>query len=570
MTILLRFFWTIIILTFFIGATATYSQRTEIKRTVAASSSPPYCIGKHDIGLLQFGITNFGRVGIGEIKGVMTDCFTGHRVGQGEYPKGESNICFYKGGLWVGAVVGKDTLVSVGAELNNQSREFHPVIPMIRRSTLDPRSSEYIGAFSEKEYIAIYADTFSRNSSWDPIDHRPHKSLGIEVQQRSFSWSYSHTDDFVLIEYNIKNIGNNYLKDTYVGLYWDSDIYNGGVDVVNPPDPYGRKTSRNAGQDDLGGFISEIPYSYKNCEYIDTLAMMWALDADGNPFEQEFMLPDVTALCFLGSFPKSWGVSFNWWNYNYSSSYDIGPQTKQDFRQMGNGTGTPYGDRNKYAILSSGEIDYDPIYTYAIQPVDQKWVQPPSDVARFVTRGFDFQGVLSIGPFDLLPGASVTIPVAYVGGQNVHQDRWDYDVGLGYFYWPDHYRDNLDFSDLFRNVLASGRAYDTPGLDSDGDGYAGKFEVCNDDTFYYEGDGTPDLSPEAPPPPPKIWVYPIRNGLRIRFNGFLSETTPDIFSSKIDFEGYHVFIARDNCKESFSLLASYDQLDYNKYVLVTN
>ncbi|MBU8934001.1 MAG: hypothetical protein KOO62_08325 [candidate division Zixibacteria bacterium] len=569
----MRLPWALALLTIIFCTANVFSQRVETdERSFATqSTTPPYCIVRHDIGRLQFGITNFGMVGIGEGKGVTADCLTGKGVGLGLYPRGSGNTCFYKGGLWVGAVVGNDTLVSVGAELNNQAREFHPVVPMIRRSTLDVNSPEVENANAEQEFIAIYVDTFTSgvpNSSFDPIDYRPHLPLGIEVIQRSFAWSYAHTDDFVLIDYKIKNIGTKYLKDVYVGLYWDPDVYQGGANLLRPPDPYGRKNQIHNGQDDQGGFLSEIPFEYRGCDFIDTVAMIWTADANGKPSDQNFLLNDVTALMFLGSFPPNWNVAFNWWSYNYSSTWDIGPQTKQDYRLMGNGTGTPYGDRNKYAMLSSGDIDYDPVYAFAIQPIDQKWVQPRSDIARDITRGFDFQGVLSNGPFDLQPGASLTIPFAYVGGQGIHQSKWDYDIGVGYYYWPDHYLAQQDFSDLMHNAMAAGRAYDTPGLDSDGDGYAGDFMVCNDDTFYYRGDGTPDLNPEAPPPAPKLWVSPVRNGVRIRFNGWKSETTPDIFSSRIDFEGYHVFIARDDREDSFALLASYDRRDYDKYVYV--
>lgn len=567
--------WAFALLATLITTANVFSGRQKTDESLFATqiTTPPYCIGKHDIGRLVFGITNFGKVGIGEAKAVTTDCFTGRRVGLGQYPKDANTACFYKGGLWVGAVVDNDTLVSVAAELNNQSREFHPVQPLVRRSSLDPNSPLFDGAYSEQEYIAIYSDTFTSgvpNASFDAIDQRPHVPLGIEVIQRSFGWSYAHTDDFVLIDYRIKNIGTKYLKDVYVGLYWDPDVYQGGVDLQRPPDPYGRKDQINNGQDDQGGFLSEIPFEFHGCEFIDTVAMMWTADADGEPVDQGFLENSVTALRLLGAFPRGWRVGFNWWSYNGSSAYDMGPQTKVDYRFMGNGTGTPYGDRNKYAMLSSGDIDYDPVYAFAIQPIDPKWIQPRSDVARQIARGFDFQGLLSIGPFDLQPGASQTIPFAYVGGEGIHQNRWDYDVGVGYFYWPSHYLKGQNFSDLFRNALAAGRAYDTPGLDSDGDGYAGEFRVCGEDTFYYLGDGTPDLNPEAPPPPPKLWVSPIRNGIRIRFNGWRSETTPDVFSSRIDFEGYRVYYARDDREESFTLLGSYDRRNYDKYVWVVD
>ena len=50
------------------------------------------------------------------------------------------------------------------------------------------------------------------------------------------------------------------------------------------------------------------------------------------------------------------------------------------------------------------------------------------------------------------------------------------------------------------------------------------------------------------------------------WNGHLSETTPDYFTNDIDFEGYRVYIGRDDRRSSLSVLQSYDQDNYQKWV----
>ena len=50
------------------------------------------------------------------------------------------------------------------------------------------------------------------------------------------------------------------------------------------------------------------------------------------------------------------------------------------------------------------------------------------------------------------------------------------------------------------------------------------------------------------------------------WNGALSENTPDVFSREVDFEGYRVYIARDERQTSFSVVASYDRENWNRYV----
>ena len=61
-------------------------------------------------------------------------------------------------------------------------------------------------------------------------------------------------------------------------------------------------------------------------------------------------------------------------------------------------------------------------------------------------------------------------------------------------------------------------------------------------------------------------VAPETGKIKIRFNGLRSETTRDVFSNELDFEGYRVYISRDDREESFSVIESYDVEDYNMYI----
>ena len=97
----------------------------------------------------------------------------------------------------------------------------HPDEPpfgdMVYRSTLDPTRPEYEGAVSHQDFIATYADTCTNcpGVTADPVDHRGHRPLNLEITQRSHAWSYPHTEDFVLIDYEVKNIGPQVLNSTY-------------------------------------------------------------------------------------------------------------------------------------------------------------------------------------------------------------------------------------------------------------------------------------------------------------------------------------------------------------------
>jgi len=560
------------------------AQREPIPKETAATlstSAATYCLATHDIGRLVFGITNFGRIGLGRARGPNVDCYTGIRPPQGEYPKGSNSVHLYKGALWVGGIFGRDTLVSTGAYINSASREWHPITDMKKLSILDPDSPFSQDAVSEQDYIAVYTDTFTQGVpylSFDAIERRPHKPLNLEVTQKSHAWSYSHTDDIVLIEYSLRNVSSKPINDIYVGIYLDADVHS--ASKLGAPEPNGGKPTTH-GSDDLSGFLFRWKTQTRGCSFFDTVLIAWTADNNGDPLPNgTFDVPNVIGIRFLGSVTSQRDVSFNWWTTNYNSTWDFGPQMKKNFRFMGNGTGTPYGDRHKYAMMSNGEIDYDQAYAWTIGESNSIWVSPYWQMARRATTGIDVQHLLSVGPYQMGPGGSMTIPMAIVGGEGFHTDRSNFSRNLRGKYQPDIYYQNVDFSSLASNALVVDRVYDIPGFDTDGDGYRGKFRVCIldssfvdsqwvtlvADTIYYKGDGIPDMKAAEPPPAPDFWIYPIHGGLRIRLNGARSETTPDIFSRMIDFEGYRIYIARDDRETSYSLAAQYDLPNFDKYV----
>ena len=172
-----------------------------------ATEKPKLCMRTHNVGNLVFGISNFGRIGTGAKP--LYDCVLGGRIPRAEFPKGSKTTYLYKGALWVGAVVGRDTLVSCGAEFNTRALEMYSEFSIFERSTLEPESPAYEDAVSEQDFIAVYTDTFIRDavySSFDAIAHRGHKPLGIEVFQYSYQWSHQYAEDFVIMEFIIRNI----------------------------------------------------------------------------------------------------------------------------------------------------------------------------------------------------------------------------------------------------------------------------------------------------------------------------------------------------------------------------
>ena len=554
----------------------------------AAAAAPGFRAVGHAIGKFAFPLSNFGRFGIG-LESRVADCLTGVRIPDGEYPRGMNAIFLYKGGIWIGGIVGTDTLVSTGTDMDLCDREFIPDIWPFgkpeRRSTLDPYSPEYQGAVSEQDYIITYTDTISKDNSYpsyDDMERRPHRPLNVRVTQRSYVWSYDYADDLVFFTCRVENIGKKSIRDMYFGIFMD-------IDIRRPADRSFAGTSagclkeRTGGRDDLTGFILSYPTPYTDsiCSFMDTVRLAYTLDHDGegSTYTSLFNLPSAVGVRFLRPPLGGEKMAYNWWIPNYNPAYDFGPQTRDHFRNMGSGVGAPRGDRNKYFVMSNGETDYDQIRTPSIRVDNPVWMPTNQDIARQYTRGADNMWVLSIGPYDVNPGEYVDIPFALVGCENIHVDVLNFFYNLNFQYLPNTYFKTLNMPDLVKNAAWAGRIYDNPGVDTDSDGFAGQFRVCVYDsalvdgrwvptvaeTTYYEGDGVPDWRAASPPPSPKVWITPVLNGVHVRFNGKEPETTRDFLSSSVDFEGYRVYLGRDERYESLVLVASYDRENYDIY-----
>lgn len=569
-------------------------------------ASPAYCIAEHNIGRMALAITNIGSFGDGFSQTGNMDCFTGRLVQSCEFPKDSRTKYLFAAALWIGAVLGRDTLVSVGADGWSYVREFNPDAKpfgdIVYRSNVDPARREFEGAVSEQDFICVYYDTCRgcQGQANDVIDRRPHVPLHIEVTERSYAWSYSYAQDFVLFDYGIRNIGQERLRRVYMGLYVDADIYS----LV---------LGNEGAQDDLCGFREKQPALYMKppCPRdSDVVNIAWTVDNDGDLNRVGALpVPNVTATRIVRTPSDSLQVSFNWWISNGDASLDFGPQTKRRYRDFSTGgLGTPEGDRNKYFILSNGEFDYDQPRVATISSFDTLWLPPPADRAGIWATGLDTRYVLSFGPFDIEPGQTLPISLAYVAGLNFHRTE---DNFRNLPSNPDSWYEGVNFDSLGANATWADWVYDNPGVDTDSDGYAGEFTLCNlgddsswtcdttldttadpdtniischwayaeVDTIWRKGDGVPDFRGATPPPSPAAYSYGGRRGLRVEagvgwlrliWNGVLSENTPDVFSREYDFEGYRVWLSRDERRSSYAVVASYDIDDYNRYTFNPN
>ena len=535
------------------------------------SGAPNVGLELHKVNRLGLTVTNNGFFGTGYFASTPFDPETGKRVLACEYPLNSNVEYLYVGALWIGAVVGRDTLVSTAAEgyfLSDYIVEFWPDAGdrgrMIRRST-QPFSRHYSPeAVSEEDVISIYTDTLVDQSfvSLDPIDNRPHMPLNVEVTEASYAWSYPYAEDFVLLDYKIKNIGPFPLKQVYIGIMVDADAYH-----------MSRSSASNSWLDDICGYKEVIPSSIWP-GYEDTIRVAWVTDNDGDPSGDIYDFSSctgVTGTRVIRTPSDSLKYSFNWWVTSYTPSIDWGPRQatdKKPYRDFGATFGSPVGDKNKYYVMSTPEIDYDQLEC-AVPHTSDSWLPPAKDAEDYAD-GQNSIYMFSFGPFDIRPDSTLPVTLAYVGGENFHRNPKAFEQ-LYTPLNPGPYQRQLNYSDLGLNATWADWIYDNPGYDTDGNGDSGEARWfynpnSNDSTYaFYKGDGVPDFRGAAPPPPPMLRVISDLGRLILRWNGQVTETAIDVFSKEMDFEGYKVYLGEDNRLSDFVLLAAYDRRDYNRY-----
>ncbi|MBU0983062.1 MAG: hypothetical protein KKA42_04280 [candidate division Zixibacteria bacterium] len=551
----------------------------QIERRTAATPIIRYTA--HSRGNLRLALANNGTFGTeGQTR---PDPFTGEPIPSLEYPRGSNIVLLWVGAFWIGAVVDGDTLVSCGTEDFYQTNELWPDPPELggdfTYGSIDRNSKFYdedVTAYSEEDIIINYYDTITNSglSGYDEIDGRGHRPLGVKVTQRSMAWSYDYTDDFILFDYKVENIGRDRLRDVYMGIWVDGDAFH-----ISRNNPVGWT-------DDIVGFYRFHP-APEGCGFIDTVSIAYHGDNDGDPIPEDSpnewdyrSARGVVGTRVVRTPAEELDLSFNWWIINYGdASRDFGPRrqgTAEDpFFEFEDGRlGTPSGDLAKYYVLSHREFDYDLIET-AVDKTLEGW-RPPPENAEEIAYGYDMRYLLSFGPFDIEPGQVLPVTFALVGGENVHV----YPTDFARLFKPDDpgpYYNSLDFDGLATNARWASWVYDNPGVDTDGDGYRGEFRICGEgtgdgkadsvtvDTNWHKGDGVPDFRGAGPPQAPTVRIVPSTGKLTIRWNGFYTENDKDIFTNRKDFEGYRVYAGLDERASSFTMLSSFDIENFKRF-----
>lgn len=309
-------------------------------------------------GNVAITISNFGAVGNDHDS----------RAPSFEYPNGSEIEHLIRGGIWIGAVTADgETLVSTAsldqniANSSDRTTEFVPLQPLTQRSSLI--NSEFFDpdAISEQDVLTAYRD-YPAPDNANTEDPCP---IGIEVQQIALGWSFRPVDDFVILNYTLKNVSTVALTNIYLGMFGEfATNFKGQYAEWPPPSVSVLFDNKEIAWDDSLRLFSE-----HHCSFDRGRA------------------PTYGAMKLLGSRPDSIAgktVSFNWFEFF------PGDETRDQ-------------DVERYQLLSNGEVDRT---DNVVTTCDGGATNDPVDL-------------MSVGPYSiLLPGDTLSFAVAFLGGDD--------------------------------------------------------------------------------------------------------------------------------------------------------
>jgi hypothetical protein len=458
------------------------------------------------IGNIGLQITNVGTTGRPNVRTNPTG------VPSMRYPINSGIEHLFEAGLWIGALVNGQTLVSTAAldaasgySTGAAGFEFTGITEISQKSSL-PNSPLFSGnAVSHQDYNVRFTDSNIVIPGTSIIIGDHTQPLGAVVNLETYAWNFNFADFFVILNHKITNNSNTRWDSVYIG-YW-SDLV---VRNVNITQDAGTNFFNKGG----GG-------------YLDTFNAVYAYQVNGDDadFTRSYGASQIHGVLYKGEYfsPK---------NANYLNTKGYTPPTVEanfwNFRSFdGSDFGTPSNDLERYAKMKKG-------LTFDIP-------QGPNGI--LAQAGNKIQ-LISIGPIPSVePGETVDFVLALVCAKQIPDGastREDTELAR---------------TQLLENLNWSRRTF--LGEDFNGNGVLDEGEDLN-------GNGVLNryILPE-PPATPKMKIIPDNKKVTVYWDGNALESTDPISRVK-DFEGFNIYITNpgndldQNLSEDLKLVATFD------------
>lgn len=445
---------------------------------------------------VRLNVTNAGTYG---------NAFRGYRDGSGnqscEYPAGSGIEHLFESGIWIGGLInGSAVAVSTssvdapgGYVTGGAGFEMYPEVGANLKEVSSLRNSPYYSptAISHQDFEAVYSDKNVQVPGTNTQIASHTDPLYVQVSSKSYNWNYSFSDFFVIIDFEIENIGSQTIDSAYFGLWANTVVRN--INVT----PAGS-----------GGAAF---YNKGGNGYIDSLNMAYCYDNAGDVgFTNSYI-----AQKFLGAEDKNgfqhpdknprFKSHYNAWQFN-STTDPIYFQPTNDntrYQKMSKGLNThPCWDANNTTNSSCGTKSY----------------------SQQLNEAGNRSDLLSVGPFlNYAPGDKIKVSYAFILAKKKEDGN------------PNSDNNETQQSILRANAEWAQTAFN--GEDKNANGILDPGEDVNGD-----GSLTRFILP-APPDIPKTKVITSENKIEI-FWSDNSERSVDPISQKQDFEGYRLYLTK--------------------------
>ena len=410
----------------------------------------------HSVGQLLLHVSNLGYFG---------DWVADLTAPSAEWPAGSGHEYLYCAGLWVGAIMGSeddpDTLVSAAVYQQEYLPDLEDPLATIYETWEGAANSarvfdddgdcsdhvldeddpfewydedpidgldndgdglidEDFSAVSQQMFRTEYFDTYEEevnemNAAWNAGDE--HRSLGLRVIQESYQWTSDLTDDFVGINFEVVNIGEDTLRMVYVGFMVDADA--------------GPLTDELEGSyylDDAGGFIDTLIISPNPNDPTkdDTLSVTLAYMYD-DPFGADGNIAKGYIGCMFLGHPTVRGDTLKPGNLP-SAPTEV---RLHAFEIWSSGTEDPDHDRDRYRYLRGRDPDGEegpfsadfPMYDNTDNDNDGEIDEEDEwrvNIDRNARTPQDYRFMLSAGPWrEYAPGDTLEFQYAFVMGRGL-------------------------------------------------------------------------------------------------------------------------------------------------------
>jgi hypothetical protein len=433
-----------------------------------------------NVGRLGLAISNVGTLGRPTVRS------NTQGIPSMEYPLNSGIEHLFEGGLWIGALVNGQQLVSTSAldAANGYSTgangfEFTAVGPITERSSLRNKDNFSTNAISHQDFIVNFTDKNVVVPGVNiPIANHTNP-LVADVRLESYSWNYSYADFFVILNYEVTNNSSNQWDSVYLGMWSDMVVRNVNVTQDNGTAFF------NKGR---GGFERDLSalYVYQQMgDDVDYTQSYAASQILGVTWRDMYIHPSNAKSLLDSGYAKP-VINPNFWYYNSTAT----PFT------------TPQNDQERYFKLKNGLDSMNLIN--GPNKITGNWIQ-----------------LISIGPVsNVKPGEKFRFAVAMVCAKQ--KDSGD----------PNNKDTKEARKELTDHLGWAKRTFLGEDLNENGQLDAGEDLNSNNQLDRF-------ILPE-PPATPKVKMVPSNNQLDIYWDKSSMESI-DPISKKKDFEGFRLY-----------------------------